>query len=92
MLPIMPQDDEDMPPPEELEMAVEEFFGRPMSGNPAERVEAIQKRILYREEQRRCSAQGDEPLRKALLQRIDDDLAEARKQLKEWQSQHEDRN
>jgi hypothetical protein len=69
-------------PTEEIEIAVEEFTGRPMPGNPAERIDALQKRIAYLEEQRRRSLNADEPLRTALLRRTDADLAEAHRQLR----------
>ena len=89
-----PLDDNDqsVSPPEEIEIGIEEALGHPMSGNPAERIEALQKRIAYLEGQRRCGEHADEPLRTALLHRTDADLAEARQQLKEWQTQHEGRN
>ena len=35
-------------PPEEIEIGVEEVLGRPISGNPAERIEAMEKRIALR--------------------------------------------
>jgi hypothetical protein len=79
-------------PPEEIEIGAEELLGHPISGNPAERIEALQKRIAYLEDQRRRGEHTDEPLKSALLQRTDSDLAEARQQLKEWQAQHEGRN
>jgi hypothetical protein len=79
-------------PPEEVEILMEGVLGRPLSGNPAERIVALQKRIAYLDNQRRCSEHADEPLKTALLRRTDADLAEARQQLKEWQAQHQARN
>ncbi len=79
-------------PPEEVEVGAEELLGHLISGNPTERIEALQKRIAYLEDQRRRCEHTDEPLKNVLLLRTDADLAEARQQLKEWQAQHEGRN
>ena len=49
-----PGDEFAEPPQEELEMAVEEFLGRPLSGNPEERIAALQRRITYLEDERAC--------------------------------------
>ena len=88
----MPEPLDDTPPPEELEMATEESLGHPLAGNPAERIEAIKKRIAHLEDQRRRNNNTEEPLKTALLRRTDSDLAEARQQLAEWEKQHEERN
>jgi hypothetical protein len=79
-------------PREEIEIRIEGALGHPISGNPAERIEAIEKRIAYLEDQRRCAEHTDEPLRTPLLRRTDADLAEARQQLKEWMAQNKGRN
>ena len=84
--------DQSTSPLEEIEIRIEGTLGHPMSGNPAERIEAIEKRIAYLEDQRRCSEHADDPLRSALIRRTDADLAEARQQLKEWQTRHQGRN
>ena len=88
----MPEPLDDTPPAEELEMATEELLGRPLAGNPSERIQAIQKRIVYLQDQRRRTENTEEPGRSKLLGRIDADLAEARQQLAEWQKQHQERN
>jgi hypothetical protein len=79
-------------PPEEVEIRSEKILGHPLAGKPAERIEAMEKRIAYLEDQRRCSEHTDEPLRSALFRTIEADLAEARQQLKEWQAQQQGRN
>jgi len=79
-------------PQEEVEIRLEEALGHPLKGNPSERIKAIRKRISYLQDQRLRSDQVDEPLRTALLKRTDADLAEARQQLREWQTQLENRN
>jgi len=79
------------PPPEELEMAVEEFLGRPLSGNPEERVTALQRRITYLEDERALLDPSDE-VHTDLWQRNRNELTEARRQLAEWQMQHGGRN
>lgn len=83
---------ENTSPPEELEIAVEKALGRPFSGNLAERIQALEKRIAYLNDQRRRSEHTGEPLRTALLRCTDADLTEAKQQLKEWQTQQEGRN
>ena len=51
--------DDDFPPPQsELEIVLEELKGRPLSGNPEERIVALQKRIAYLEDE---AARLDEP-------------------------------
>ena len=79
-------------PQEEVEIQLEEALGHPLSGNPAQRIKALRKRVTYLEDQRLRSEQVDEPLRTALLKRTDADLAEAKQQLREWQTQFEGRN
>jgi hypothetical protein len=82
---------DDTPPPEELEMAVEESLGRPLAGNPADRMEALQKRIAYLQKQRKQLLSGTD-LSDDALDGNAKDLAEAQRQLKEWKAQHEGRN
>jgi hypothetical protein len=86
-----PGDDFAEPPLEELEMAVEEFLGRPLSDNPEERVVALQRRITYLEDERTLLDPTDEA-HADLWKRNTDELAEARRQLAEWQTQHGGRN
>jgi hypothetical protein len=79
--------DDDFPPPtSELEIVLEELKGRPLSGNPEERIVTLQKRIAYLEDE---GTRLDEP---ELLRRNSAELAEARLQLGEWKAQHEARN
>src|SRR5579859_456204 len=73
-------------PPEELEMAVEEVTGKPFPGNSEERTQALKNRICYLETQLRNL--GDEETRS----KFSAELAEAKKQLAEWQAQHKGRN
>lgn len=82
--------DDSEPPPEELEMAVEEFLGRPMAsgrGAAAERIEAITKRVAYLREQLVNPKVTD-----VHRVRVNSDLAEAEQQLSEWKRQAEGRN
>jgi len=78
----------DEPPPEELEMAVEEMTGKPFPGKPEERVEALKRRIDYLS----CRILSLDPADQDLLKRYSQELAEAKKQLTEWQAQHKGRN
>jgi hypothetical protein len=83
--------DDDTPPPEELEMAVEEQVGHAMPGIPAERIDALTKRIEYINQQIVIAAgmtnrQDDE------LKRLNNELAAAKQQLEHWKIQHEGRN
>ena len=84
------------PPPEDIEMAVEEALGHPLPGNPAERIAAMKKRITYLVDQRRGVIEACEEDPEAdydsLLQRNAAELAEARHQLQEWQLQEKGRN
>jgi hypothetical protein len=91
MMPIMTDPLDDAPPPEELEMAVEEMTGKPFPGKPEERIEALQKRIDYlRSQLDELSRAGAREF--AAASKITQDLAEARRQLSEFQAQHEGRN
>jgi hypothetical protein len=75
----IPSEDEETPPPEEIEMGVEDALGHAFPGTPAQRVEAIKKRIKYLEQQMRGAADADS------VAAYKTDLAEARQQLVEWQ-------
>jgi hypothetical protein len=79
---------DDNAPPEELEMATEEMTGHPFPGKPDERIEAIKKRIAYLENQKSAAEERMDRSFESLAK----DLAEARKQLSEWQAQHKGRN
>jgi hypothetical protein len=83
-------DPADEAPPEdvnaEAEMGAEEFLGRPLAGNPAERMAAIKDRISYLEAM--IAAAADDAIRQSYQK----DLREAEEQLKEWQAQHKGRN
>ena len=82
---------DDTPPEEELEMAVEELTGRPIPGTPAERIEALTKRVVYLQNQlRELDAAGAREFTGA--NKVAKDLAGAQRQLKEWKAQHEGRN
>ena len=87
----MNDDLDDTPPDEELEMAAEELLGRPTAGNPVDRLAAIQKRIVYLQEQRKRLLSGDDVSEDALIAN-GRDLAEAHRQIKEWKAQYEGRN
>ena len=82
----------------EAEMGAEEFLGRPVAGNPDERITALQKRIEYLEGCKRLLTANVERGKvspsdaQASAQSFDRDLAEARRQLAEWQHQHKGRN
>jgi len=89
---------DDTPPPEESEMAVQESLGRPLAGNPAERAEALSKRILYLEnilERYLTRLEGQSEWSQAdrdTIESLRRDLEEAVHQFREWQTQHEARN
>jgi hypothetical protein len=85
-------DDDSEPPAEELEMAIEELQGgKPLAGaGPAERIEALTKRIAYLEQERidLLKINADEPT----LSRNAREHAAAVQQLKDWQTLHQGRN
>ncbi len=85
-------DDWPPPPKEEVELAEERRLGRPLAGNPAERIGALEKRIVYLADQRRRSELTDEPLKGALIRLTERELAEARRQLRDWRILHDGRN
>ena len=70
-------------------MAAEELTGRPTPGLPADRIDALTKRIAYLERQKASFLQQES---QDGLDAITRDLAEARRQLLEWQHQNENRN
>ena len=78
--------DEDGPPSEELEMAAEEVTGKPFAGHPAERIAALTKRIAYLQKQLRALG-GTEAQTSGAAGKVAQDLAEARRQLAQWQAQ-----
>jgi hypothetical protein len=86
--------DDDIPdiPPEELDMVVEEALGHPPAGPPAERIEALQKRVAYLKQQ--LAAIEDLPDADAVqyLNGIVRDLKDARRQLAEQEHQLGARN
>jgi hypothetical protein len=88
-----PEDDIPDIPEEEMEMELEQTHGRPLAGNPAERIAVLTKRIKYLEDLLK-SALLEEPSlhEQAMINGINIDLTEARRQLKEWQSKHDGRN
>jgi FixJ family two-component response regulator len=85
MLCPMTEPPDETPPPEEIEMGAEEFLGRPISGNAAERIEALQKRISYIHQQQ-AKADASE------FKRLAAELSAAERQLKDWKRQYESRN
>jgi hypothetical protein len=94
----LPNDDEDQIPPEELEMAVEEATGKPVAGDPEDRLKAIEKRVAYLQQQCQdvLNSQADGKLSEATSQALLDetrrDLNEAKRQLTAWRAQHQGRN
>ena len=84
---------DDTPPEEELDMAVEEAIGRPLAGNPAERIDALQKRIQYLLTAiENLTVQEPSEFGQAATASYRRDLIEARRQLAEYQHQNEARN
>jgi chromosome segregation ATPase len=88
----------DAPPPEELELAVEEHLGRPMAGAPSERMAALTQRIAYLEQQiqlvwKRVNHDSSRvgEIQEELM-RLQEDMREAGNQLAEWKLQFEERN
>jgi hypothetical protein len=73
------------PPPEELEMGIEDATGRPIAGPPAERIAALQRRIKYLESQ---PGGGSAEVAAATAA----DLRAAREQLRHWQVQEDGKN
>ena len=97
------EDDIPEPPEEELEMAVEEATGKDTPGSPAERIEALKKRIAYLEQQLAAlihHADVNPVNQGAILDQADigaishvqKDLTNARSQLIYWRALHEGRN
>jgi hypothetical protein len=86
-MPLDPlEDDIPDPPEEELEMAAEEILGHATPGNPAERIEALKKRIAYLQNQlRELDDAGG-------ASKVAQDLTEARRQLAEFQRLDQGRN
>lgn len=85
--------DESEPSPEDLEMAVEELTGKPTAGNPAERIEALKKRIIFLEAERRTALdRPDDVDRAEWLAANQQDLDNARRQLADFKAQHDGRN
>jgi hypothetical protein len=74
--------DDDTPPEEELEMAVEDFTGCDTPGSPEQRIEALKKRTEY------LASMG----RRIGLDKVESDLTAARQQLARYQALNEGRN
>ena len=78
--------EDDTPPEEELEMAAEELTGQPTLGTPADRIEALEKRIVYLQNQLKALDEvGEREVTGGF--KVAKDLAEARVQLSHWQAQ-----
>jgi hypothetical protein len=98
MLQIMSDSDIPPMPEEEMEMELEQTHGHPLAGNPAERIVALTKRIAYLEDQLKramgidATPGEDDLVKNAVITRTKADLTEAKRQLTEWQTQHEGRN
>ncbi len=90
-----PNDDSE-PPPEEIEMSVEEALGRPMApgrDGAAERVNALEKRIEYLTRQIAYLVERPEdPGVRTTITIRRRELAAAQRQLAEWKRQVEGRN
>jgi len=87
----MNDDLDDTPPEEELEMVVEELTGRSIPGTPAERIEALTKRVVYLQNQlKELDAAGVREF--TGVGKVAKDLADAQRQLKGLKAQHEGRN
>ena len=96
MFAIMTEPLDDTPPPEELEMAVEEMMGRPFPGKPEERIDAIKKRIAYLHglllEITGRNPHAMSKIDSEMYSKTLEELANAKLQLQDWQAQHEGRN
>jgi hypothetical protein len=93
--------EDDIPelPEEEFEMVKEELEGHPIKGHPDDRIVAIKQRIKYlrgcvSDLLSQCDDSGGQMDRVTndMLQSYKRDLAEASKQLTEWQLQQQSRN
>jgi hypothetical protein len=86
--PIMSTDplEDDTPSEEELETAAEELTGQPTPGTPADRIEALEKWIVYLQNQLMAL---DEAGKREVSggSKVAKDLTEARVQLSHWQAQ-----
>jgi hypothetical protein len=85
-------DPDDDIPPEELDMAVEEALGHPPPGTPAERIEALKRRIAYLQEQLAAFQEQTDPDAELAAGKVAHDLINARRQLAEWEHQQGARN
>ena len=83
--------DDDTPPEEELEMAVEDLTGKDTPGSPEQRIEALKKRIEYLKEQMQCL--DDAGCREGeMASSVARDLAAAWQQLARYQALNQGRN
>ena len=83
--------DDDTPPEEELEMAIEDFTEQDTPGSPEQRIEALNKRIAYlRNQWDELTAAGAREFEGA--SKVAQDLAAARQQLARYQALNEGRN
>lgn len=79
-------------------MATEEALGRPLSGNPDDRLVALNKRLDYLNEQIQGLLDGiSQDARRVdeiqpALSKLHNDLAAARAQLEDWRTQQKGRN
>jgi hypothetical protein len=88
---------EPLPFPNEYEMAMEDFLGHPLPGNPQERLHALRRRLEYLKGAKlKCLALmedgNDYDQATKLLTEVNADIAEAKKQIGEWQAQYQGRN
>ena len=97
----MSEPSDDLPPEHvnaEIEMGVEEFLGRPLSGKPEDRIDALHKRIAYLQAAIESFNLRSEPESEWGQPAIDArnsyraDLTKAQRLLKEWQTQRDGRN
>ena len=82
------------PPKHDIEMGAEELLGHPIPGPAAERLAAIRARIasLQAQKVRLLKICTNSPGDQVLLKSLNQDLAEAKKQEREWQHQLDARN
>jgi Cu/Ag efflux protein CusF len=91
MLKLMSKDDIPDIPEEELEMAIEDFTGKPTPGQVVDRIKALEKRITYLHDQLAGLTMCENPSAEA-SKRVAHDLAKARTQLQHYQTLHQGRN
>jgi hypothetical protein len=97
MLHTMIEEEDDAPPSEELEMAVEELTGKDTPGDALDRIGALRLRIAYLQTQLDSMPEpagncAEQDAAFTAIWKVGQDLADAKAQLAQLQANHEGRN